>query len=240
MPSLCDEARHPSNPLGSGVTITRFDSVTRPEGWGGFRNGLAELAPEQKFGTYRIVRRLGRGGMGVVYEADHLPTSRRVALKVMGHSLDDRDARARFLREGRLAASINHPNSVYVYGTEEIDGRPAISMELVRGGTLGQRVKVKGALAPKAAVDAILQIIDGLDAAYQAGVGDQTMDRRIAKSPTRTRSVPRRRPDRRHDDLAVVHPAFGRAHNDRLQTPRGHDAASRRIASRYERANESD
>ncbi len=129
-----------------------------------------DLTPGQMFGDYRIAGRLGHGGMGVVYEADHTPTARRVALKVMGHSLDDRDSRARFLREGRLAASINHPNSVYVYGTEEIEGRPTISMELVRGGTLGQWVKAKGRLSPKAAVDAILQIIDGMEAAYNAGV----------------------------------------------------------------------
>ncbi|TWU55326.1 serine/threonine protein kinase [Rubripirellula reticaptiva] len=129
-----------------------------------------ELMAGEKFGEYQIVRRLGRGGMGIVYEADHLPTSRRVALKVMTHSWDDRTARARFLREGRLAASINHPNSVYVYGTEEIDGRPTISMELVRGRTLGDCVKSDGPLTSQQAVDAVLQIIDGLDAANEAGV----------------------------------------------------------------------
>lgn len=129
-----------------------------------------ELPSGETFGDYQIVRRLGRGGMGIVYEADHLPTSRRVALKVMTHSWDDPTARARFLREGRLAASINHPNSVYVYGTEEIDGRPTISMELVRGRTLGDVVKSDGPLLSQQAVDAVLQIIDGLDAANQAGV----------------------------------------------------------------------
>lgn len=133
-------------------------------------SAFPDLVPGQVFGDYRIVGRLGHGGMGVVYEADHMPTARRVALKVMGHSLEHRDSRARFLREGRLAAAINHPNSVYVYGTEEIEGRPTISMELVRGRTLGQQVKATGRLAPKAAVDAILQIIDGMEAAYDAGV----------------------------------------------------------------------
>lgn len=129
-----------------------------------------DLVPDQAFGDYQIVGRLGHGGMGVVYEADHIPTSRRVALKVMGHSLEDRDSRARFLREGRLAASINHPNTVYVYGTDEIEGRPTISMELVRGGTLHQFVKANGPFQPKAAVDVILQVIDGMDAAYDAGI----------------------------------------------------------------------
>lgn len=130
----------------------------------------AELAAGARFGDYRILRRLGRGGMGVVYEAEHMPTSRRMALKVMAHSLEDRQARARFLREGRLAASINHPNSVYVYATEEIDGHPTISMELVDGATLQHAVKARGPMPVRAAVDAILQVIDGLEAAHQVGV----------------------------------------------------------------------
>lgn len=132
--------------------------------------GEADLAPGSRFGDYRIRRRIGHGGMGVVYEADHLPTSRRMALKVMAHSLEDRQSRARFLREGRLAASINHPNSVYVYATEEIDGHPTISMELVDGATLQHEVKARGPMPVRVAVDAILQVIDGLEAAYQVGV----------------------------------------------------------------------
>src|SRR5262245_50075443 len=94
--------------------------------------GVRKLVPPPlfpfEFGSYRMLRLLGRGGMGVVYEAEDLASGRRVAVKVLGHSLDSPDARKRFLREGRLAASINHPNSVYVYGTEEIDGTPVITM----------------------------------------------------------------------------------------------------------------
>ena len=87
--------------------------------------GARQLVPPPmfpfEFGGYRMRRLLGRGGMGAVYEAEDTSSRRRVALKVLGHSLDSPDTRKRFLREGRLAASINHPNSVYVYGTEEID-----------------------------------------------------------------------------------------------------------------------
>ncbi|MGI9470205.1 MAG: serine/threonine-protein kinase, partial [Rubripirellula sp.] len=129
-----------------------------------------DLSAGQTFGDYTIVRRLGHGGMGTVYEADHLPTGRRVALKVLTHALDNPQARARFLREGRLAASINHPNSVYVYGTEQIGDTPSISMELIRGGTLQQWVRAKGQMPTTAAADAVLQIIDGLEAADQKGV----------------------------------------------------------------------
>src|SRR6188472_501186 len=98
----------------------------------------------ETFGAYRIERELGHGGMGAVFAAEHLESGRRVALKVLSRQLDSPEARARFLREGRLAASISHPNSVYVFGTEEIDGTPAIAMELVSGGTLQDRVKNQG------------------------------------------------------------------------------------------------
>lgn len=122
------------------------------------------------FGGYRVIQLLGRGGMGAVYEAEHLETRRRVALKVLGQSIDSPDARKRFLREGRLAASISHPNSVYIYGTEEIDGAPVISMELAAGGTLRDLIKQRGPLPPREAVDAILQVIAGLETAYGGGV----------------------------------------------------------------------
>src|SRR5579862_9864049 len=82
--------------------------------------------PGEQFGHYRIIRLLGEGGMGAAYDAEDLESGRRVALKLLGHKLDSPEARERFFREGRLAASINHPNSVYVFGTEEIGGTPEI------------------------------------------------------------------------------------------------------------------
>src|SRR5438309_9278546 len=93
-----------------------------------------------------------------------------MAVKVLTHSLDSPEARRRFLREGRLAASVNHPNTVYVFGTEEINGQPVITMEFVAGGTLQDRVKRQGPLPVNEAVDAILQIVAGLEAAAAAGV----------------------------------------------------------------------
>ncbi|MGA2255372.1 MAG: protein kinase, partial [Thermoguttaceae bacterium] len=137
-------------------------------GGGGRRRTLPEVG--ERFGPYRIIRLLGAGGMGVVYEAEEQETGRRVALKVLGRQFDSPSDRARFLREGRLAASINHPNSVYVYGTEEIDGTPTIAMELVSGGTLQQRVKNHGPMPVPVAVEAILDIISGLEAAQAIGI----------------------------------------------------------------------
>jgi uncharacterized RDD family membrane protein YckC len=126
--------------------------------------------PGEELGHYRIIRGLGRGGMGAAFEAEDLETGRRVALKVLSHTLDSPEARERFFREGRLAASINHPNSVYVFGTEEIGGTPVISMELVAGGTLQDRVHARGPLPIGEAVDAVLQIIAGLEAAQRIGI----------------------------------------------------------------------
>ena len=97
------------------------------------------LAPGQRFGPYRIERLLGRGGMGEVYEAEHLEQGRRVALKVLSQRLSDPIDRARFLREGELAATVSHPHTVYIYGSEEIAGIPVIAMELLPGGTLKER-----------------------------------------------------------------------------------------------------
>jgi serine/threonine protein kinase len=128
------------------------------------------LETGRPFGGYHILRCLGKGGMGAVYEVEEIETGRRLALKVLTHALDSPQARQRFLREGRLAASINHPNSVYVFGTEEIDGLPVITMELVAGGTLQDRVKQRGPLPVAAAVDAVLQVVAGLEAAAKAGV----------------------------------------------------------------------
>ncbi len=126
--------------------------------------------PGEHLGHYRIVRLLGEGGMGAVYDAEDLDSGRRVAVKVLSHKLDSPEARERFLREGRLAASINHPNSVYVFGTEEIGGTPAISMELVAGGTLADRVRERGPMSVAEAVDSVLQIIAGLEAAQRIGI----------------------------------------------------------------------
>lgn len=128
------------------------------------------LRPGERFGGYLIGNELGRGGMGAVYSVTEMATGRCLALKVLSHQLADADSRARFLREGRVAASINHANSVYIFGTEEIQGRSVITMELISGGTLQQRVLEKGPLPVGEAVDAILDIIAGLEAAEEAGV----------------------------------------------------------------------
>jgi len=113
----------------------------------------SDLDTIQQLALSHRPRLLGKGGMGAVYEAEHLENGRRVALKVLAHSLDSPTARQRFLREGRLAASIINPNSVYIFGTEEIDDTPVITMEYVSGGTLTERVNRQGPMPIGEAVE---------------------------------------------------------------------------------------
>lgn len=123
-----------------------------------------------EFGPYRLLGLLGRGGMGAVYEAEHVATGRRVALKMLGRRMDSPEVRQRFLREGRLAARVNHPHSLYVFGSEAVDGQPVITMEIASAGTLKDVLKQRGPLPVSEAVDAMLDVIDGLEAAAAVGV----------------------------------------------------------------------
>jgi len=128
------------------------------------------FGPGQTFGGYLIIRPLGKGGMGQVYEAEESESGRRVALKLLSRGLGDDEERERFLREGRLAASLSHPNCVYVFGTSEIQGFPVIAMELVPEGTLKDRVVPDTPMTASQAVDAILQVLGGLEAAASIGI----------------------------------------------------------------------
>jgi eukaryotic-like serine/threonine-protein kinase len=124
----------------------------------------------RELGDYRLLGLLGTGGMGTVYEAEHLPTGRHVALKMLEQALDSDEMRQRFLREGRLAASVSHPHSLYVFGSEEIEDRPVITMEIAGSGTLEDHLKKRGPFPVAEAADVILDVIAGLEAAYEEGV----------------------------------------------------------------------
>lgn len=122
------------------------------------------------YGPYELIRILGEGGGGQVWEADDSRSGRRVALKVMTQlRAESPKALLRFEQEGRLAASITHPSCVFIFGAEEVDGQPTISMELMRGGTLRDRLN-DGPLEYRDAVASVLDIIEGLEAAQRAGI----------------------------------------------------------------------
>jgi streptogramin lyase/predicted Ser/Thr protein kinase len=120
---------------------------------------------------YRIEELIARGGMGVVYRATHLGLDRPVALKVIARELADRDGfRGRFLRESRLAASLDHPAVVPVYDSREVDGELIVAMRLVRGGDLRGLIEREGPLAPERALDLLGQVAAALDVAHAAGI----------------------------------------------------------------------
>ncbi|MBE0713279.1 MAG: serine/threonine protein kinase, partial [Candidatus Aminicenantes bacterium] len=146
----------------------KAETVTKPPGESRPRIGISKFPKE--FGGYRLLGLLGRGGMGTVYEAEQVATGRRVALKMLEQQIDSPEMRQRFLREGRLAAGVSHPNSLYIFGSEEVEGIPVITMEIAGGGTLKDKLKKRGPLPIKEAVDTILDVIAGLEAAFAAGV----------------------------------------------------------------------
>ena len=131
---------------------------------------VSGLQEGSAYGPYHLIRILGEGGGGQVWEADDSRNGRRVALKVMTElEVDSPTALERFEREGRLAASITHPSCVLVFGAEEVESRPTISMELMRGGTLRDRLK-ESPLEYRDAVGHVLDMIAGLEAAQLAGI----------------------------------------------------------------------
>jgi serine/threonine protein kinase len=119
---------------------------------------------------YRVLRKLGAGGMGVVYEAEDLKLRRRVALKFLPENLgSDITALARFEREAQTASALNHPNICTVYDVDTADGRTFIAMELLEGETLGHTMQGKP-LKQELLLDVAIQIADALDAAHTAGI----------------------------------------------------------------------
>jgi serine/threonine protein kinase len=98
--------------------------------------------PPERVGEYRIVREIGRGGMGVVYEAEQEALGRRVAIKLLpGHLLANEKLRSRFRREAQAAARLHHTNIVPVFGVGECDGRCFYVMQLIRGRGLDQVIR---------------------------------------------------------------------------------------------------
>jgi hypothetical protein len=122
-------------------------------------------------GTYRLVRSLGVGGMGTVYEAEDSASGRRVAIKlVAADGASSPDAVERFRQEGRLASAVIHPRCVFVIAADEDAGRPYIVMELMPGSTLKDLVEKQGPLVPVNAIAKILDVIEGLQEAHRLGV----------------------------------------------------------------------
>ena len=119
---------------------------------------------------YRLLEKLGEGGMGAVYLAEDIVLKRQVAMKFLADQLfGDNPVRSRFVREARAAAAIDHPNVCSVYEVNEIDGHPFLVMAYIEGHNLEDRI-AEGPLELKEALDIGLQLTDGIAAAHRQGV----------------------------------------------------------------------
>ena len=121
-----------------------------------------------RLGQYTIVRKLGEGGMGVVYAARDERLERNVAVKTMSSLGDDR-ARQRFWREARAAASVNHPNICQIYEIGDADGELFIAMELLEGEALSDRLQ-RGAIGVAESIPIALSVLAALSALHERGI----------------------------------------------------------------------
>src|SRR6188768_2375398 len=132
---------------------------------------MGELEPGTVFAGHRIEMVAGRGGMGVVYKATQLALDRTIALKVIAAGLlEDQTVRARFVRESKVAASIDHPNVIPIYYAGEEDGIAYIAMRYVSGDDIRSLVRREGPLEPERAARIVAQVGSALDAAHAAGL----------------------------------------------------------------------
>src|SRR5215471_1786520 len=124
----------------------------------------------RSLGRYRVLAELGRGGMGIVYQARDTTLDRDIALKVLRVSATDDPAEARrLLREARTASRIEHPHIGAVHEVGETDGVSFIAMELMRGGSLAARI-ARGGLPPSRALEIATEVVDALAKAHESGV----------------------------------------------------------------------
>ena len=120
---------------------------------------------------YQIEALIGRGGMGAVYRAEELALGRKVALKVIAPELaEDSRFRERFLRESRIAASLDHPHIVPIFKAGDEDDALFLAMRYVEGTDLAKLLRDGGALDPRRAIDLLEQVAEALDAAHEKGL----------------------------------------------------------------------
>src|SRR6202521_4886647 len=129
------------------------------------------LTAGTKLGSYEVVAQIGAGGMGEVYQAHDTKLGRDVAIKVLPEAFaHDPERLARFQREAKMLAALNHPNIATIFGLEHSDGVQYLVMELVLGETLQERVKREGAVPIEEALAIAKQIAEALEAAHEKAI----------------------------------------------------------------------
>ena len=132
---------------------------------------MSSVEPERVLLHYRILGKIGEGGMGRVYKAEDTKLGRHVALKLLSpESNEDLTAKRRLLAEAQAASVLNHPNIVTIYAIEQADGVDFIVMEFVEGETLTAHLALNGALSLSSLLDIGIQIADALQAAHASGI----------------------------------------------------------------------
>jgi serine/threonine protein kinase/cytochrome c-type biogenesis protein CcmH/NrfG len=121
-------------------------------------------------GKYKIIEKIGEGGMGIVYKAEDTKLKRNVALKFLPSELTrDKKAKTRFIQEAQAAAALNHPHICTVYEVDESDDQTFIAMEFIEGKTLKDKIEA-GPLATDEAIDIASQVAEGLGEAHKKGI----------------------------------------------------------------------
>jgi Tol biopolymer transport system component len=124
-----------------------------------------------RLGSYEVVAQIGAGGMGEVYKAHDTKLGRNVAIKVLPEAFaHDAERLARFQREAKMLAALNHPNIATIYGLEHSNSTHFLIMELVSGETLAERIKREGAVPVEEALKIAVQIAEALEAAHEKGI----------------------------------------------------------------------
>ena len=131
---------------------------------------IPAMGVPERIGRYQILGELGQGAMGTVYRGRDETLDRDVAVKVMSKGLADADARARFLREARAAARLQHPNIVVIYELGEHEGAPFMALELLEGVDLQRAIDGGIRPDPRATLPVVLQLLAGLGHAHEHGI----------------------------------------------------------------------
>ena len=131
----------------------------------------AEIGAGSELAGYRIVRQLGQGGMGAVYLAERIADGERVAFKVLLSEMAlNEEFRARFDRESRYAAALNHPNIVRVHEVGEADDLSYMVMDFVDGSDLATKLAQEGPLEAAQLIQILAQVAGALDAVHETGL----------------------------------------------------------------------